>query len=506
MPIEYPTLKGHLQSVLVAPTVPTSKSSSSCNNSVTTQYWARQSQVDGDWNSSLLQVTKNMVLCGKSDEAIHMCTDTLTTEGYTVEQTRKQVQSMIDGARAKFGRKETRNTATVFAMLTEDARWSSVFAFDELSNRTMIIAKPPFVTGDPKHFKPRPIKDDDYIQVQMWIQRNWGHVNKNVVIDAVNAACGAQIISPVRHYLESLPASTLNIATVFETYFGVEPENDAHREFIHAASSLFLKQAVARAIEAGCKADIVVVFEGAQGIGKSTGLRALFGADWFKDSMPPMGSKDASDYIVGAWCIELAEMAFQKKAEIEQQKAFISRQEEKYRPAYGRNEIVYPRRCVFAATTNRDDWAVDETGNRRFLPIKTTSIDVAALKRDRDAIWASAYAEYVKDPIWWLTDEQAIYSEKQTGKRFEADIWIELIHKYLSKLTETSIRDAFERCFPQNNKDDRPFDPQKITKTEQRRMGACLISAGWKRDGRFTSGERRDQARFVRVSDAQDYR
>ena len=141
-----------------------------------------------------------------------------------------------------------------------------------------------------------------------------------------------------------------------------------------------MKQAVARAIKAGCKADIVIVFEGAQGIGKSTGLRALFGADWFKDSMPPMGSKDASNYIVGAWCIELAEMAFQKKAEIEQQKAFISKQEEKYRPAYGRNEIVYPRRCVFAATTNRDDWAVDETGNRRFLPVKTIKVDVAGLK------------------------------------------------------------------------------------------------------------------------------
>ena len=505
MPIEYEALKEHLQSALGAPTIPKSKSSSDGNRLGTTQDWMRESQIDGEWNKSLLQLTKNMVQGGKSDEAIHVCTDELTTKSYTVEQTRKQVQLMIDGARAKFGGEEKRNTATVFTMLTEDVRWASVFAFDELSNRTMVIAKPPFVTGDPKHFKSRSIKDSDYTQVQMWIQRNWGHVNKHVVIDAVNAACEAQIISPVRHYLESLPASTLDIATVFETYFGVEPENDAHREFIHAASSLFLKQAVARAIEAGCKADIVVVFEGAQGTGKSTGLRALFGADWFKDSMPPMGSKDASDYIVGAWCIELAEMAFQKKAEIEQQKAFISRQEEKYRPAYGRNEIVYPRRCVFAATTNRDDWAVDETGNRRFLPIKTTSIDVAALKRDRDAIWAAAYAEYVKDPIWWLTGEQAIYSEKQTKQRFEADIWIEPIHKYLSHLTETSIRDALERCFPQNNRDDRPFDPQKITKTEQRRMGACLISAGWKRDGRFTSGERRDQSRFVRMSNAHDY-
>lgn len=504
MPIRYEALKEHLKSVLGEPTTPNPNQTPDCSKSATTKDWVRQSQVDGEWNNSLLQVTKNMVQDGKSDEAIHRCTDALTTDDYTVKQTRKQVQSMIDGARAKFGGEEKRNTATVFAMLTEDERWSSVFAFDELADRAMVISKPPFLTGDPKHFKPRPIKDNDYTQVQMWIQRNWGSVNKLNVIDAVNAACDNQVISPVRHYLESLPPSALDVATVFETYFGVEPENDVHREFIRTASSLFLKQAVARAIKAGCKADIVIVFEGAQGIGKSTGLRALFGADWFKDSMPPMGSKDASNYIVGAWCIELAEMAFQKKAEIEQQKAFISKQEEKYRPAYGRNEIVYPRRCVFAATTNRDDWAVDETGNRRFLPVKTIKVDVAGLKRDRNAIWAAAYAEYVKDPMWWLTDDQAIYAAKQTQKRFEADIWIELIHKYLSQLTEISIRDAFEGCFPQKTPDDWPVDPQKITKQDQRRMGTCLISAGWKRDGKFNKGERRNQARFVSLSGAQD--
>ena len=209
MPIEYEALKQHLQPFLGASTTPNSKSSSGCNNSVTTQDWARQSRADGKWNKSLLQVTKKMVQDGKSDEEIHMCTDELTTRSYTVEQTRKQIQPMIDGARAKFGEEEKRNTANVFTMLTEDARWASVFAFDELSNRTMVIAKPPFVTGDPKHFKSRAIKDSDYTKVQMWIQLKWGHVNKNVVIDAVNAACEEQIISPVRHYLESLPASKL---------------------------------------------------------------------------------------------------------------------------------------------------------------------------------------------------------------------------------------------------------------------------------------------------------
>jgi len=504
MPIDYEDFKEKIAVDLLTNPSPPSIEVQKHKKIFTIKDWAERSQLDGKWNESLLKITKMMVQDGKSDDEIHAFCDTLTTEHYTKEQTRSQVRAMISGASAKFVDNKKPNTANVYDMLIENKDWSSVFAFNEFSNRSMLVAKPPFQSGNPKHFKARSIKDSDYTRVQMWIQKNWGHVTKNVVTDAVNAACEAQIISPVRHYLENLPPSTLDIETVFETYFGVKPEDDTHQKFIRAASSIFLKQAVARAVDPGCKADIVVVFEGGQGIGKSTGLRALFGVDWFKDSMPPMGSKDASDYIVGAWCIELAEMAFQKKAEIEQQKAFISKQEEKYRPAYGRNEIVFPRRCVFAATTNRDDWAVDETGNRRFLPIRTTKIDVASLKRDRDAIWSAAYAEYKKEPIWWLSEKQTAYSEEEAKKRHESDAWVELIHKYLSDRSEVSIRDAYEACFPQKSEDDHPIDLKKLTTQDQRRMGKCLIAAGWKRDGKFNKGERRNQARFILVENAHD--
>lgn len=397
-----------------------------------------------------------------------------------------------------------RNTSSVFAMLTKDKSWCHVFALDELKNRPMLIAKPPFQTGDPKYFKPRPLTDTDYTRVRMWIERNWGKVKKEVVIDAVNAASEEQIISPVRHYLEGLPTNNYNIELFFEDYFGVVPENDLHRDFIRSASKLFLKQAVARAVKPGCKADIVVVLEGKQGIGKSSGLRALFGADWFKDSLPPMASKDAADYVVGAWCIELAEMAFQTKAAIEHQKAFISRQEEKYRPAYKRNEAVYPRRCIFVATTNRDDWAIDETGNRRFLPVKTTKIDVVGLKRDRDAIWAAAYASFKHDPMWWMTDEMAAYASEQNKTRHEGDLWVELIYQNMADLNETSISEAFALCFAQTSPDDQSTNPKKIDQKDQRRMSKCLQMAGWEKVGRFTSGARKNQARFIRISEAHE--
>ena len=88
----------------------------------TTKAWAARSQQDGKWNSSILQVTKNFVAEGKTDEAIHAVTDGLTTDGYSIEQTRKQVQPMLDGARAKFGDGAVRNTANICVLLIEDKR------------------------------------------------------------------------------------------------------------------------------------------------------------------------------------------------------------------------------------------------------------------------------------------------------------------------------------------------------------------------------------------------
>ena len=82
----------------------------------------------------------------------------------------------------------------------------------------------------------------------------------------------------------------------------------------------------------------------------------------------------------GKWIIELAELSSVSKTEVEHVKAFITRTEEKFRPAYGRNEIAYQRRCVFIGTTNRTDYLRDETGNRRFWPIKLETVDVDAIR------------------------------------------------------------------------------------------------------------------------------
>ena len=138
------------------------------------------------------------------------------------------------------------------------------------------------------------------------------------------------------------------------------------------------------------------------------------------------------------------------------------------------------------------------------LPVQLSNDQLAAIKvsYDKDG-WMRCLGQDLK--FHWVYNSSAA-SEEEAKKRHESDAWIELIHKYLPYRCELSIREAFEGCFPQNNADDCPIDLQKITRQDQRRMGKCLIAAGWIRDGKFNKGERRNQARFILVGNAHDDR
>ena len=471
-----------------------------------------------NWHSNVLRLVGHMIAKGKPDFEVHATTDDLTLDGYTVAQTRKEVQSMADSARRKgFGvglyaqgeisvgsiktlqtdrlGKPICNHSNVVTLLTKHPDWENVFVTDAFDRVKKVLKPLPRDGLSAISFIPRQLVDNDYTAVCIWLN-DFGitSVQKSTVIDAVQAVCAQQTFNPLMDYFRGIqkqyPEDDKLLDDWMCRFLGVNASNKAERKYITAVSRLMLIQAVARAKEPGCKADSVIVLEGEQGTGKSTALRVLFSDKHFGDQLPHMASKDASSYLNGKWCVELAELDFKRKTEVETIKAFISRISENYRPAFGREEIEIARTCVFIGTTNSDNYLSDETGNRRFLPVKTTSIDIENLGEHRDSLWAAAAHAHDKGEQHWLTSEVVDLARDQAKQRLEQDPWVETIEARMNSMTEASIMDAIEACFPD-------IDAQAISTQMTRRMSKSLQLAGWVKDGKFNTGSRRNQVKFV---------
>lgn len=132
--------------------------------------------------------------------------------------------------------------------------------------------------------------------------------------------------------------------------------------------------AVSRAYKPGSKFDYTIILQGSQGIGKSTFLKLMALDDsWFNDSLDSLDSDKAVQSLTGSWIIELAELKSLARTAggVESVKRFLTATQDKYRIPYERRADTFYRQCVFAGTTNKDDFLQDETGNRRFLIIHT---------------------------------------------------------------------------------------------------------------------------------------
>jgi putative DNA primase/helicase len=354
-------------------------------------------------------------------------------------------------------------------VLTHDERWHGVVAYNVFSNTTLIRRQPPFARPD----EGSSWNDTDDTRLQFWIEREFDvTVPLEAVSRAVNAAAHAAGFHPVREYLNGLQWDGENrldgwLAKTFEV---------ERSPYSQAVASKWAISAVARIYEPGCKVDHVLVLEGEPRIGKSTAVMALCGnEEWFLDELEEMGTRDSAAQIAGRWIVELGELDTINRSEVSAIKAFISRQVDRYRPAYGHRVVQQPRQCVFIGTVNpgANGYLRDETGNRRFWPVACRSrADIEWLRANRDQLWAEAVARYKGREPWHLVEEvieQAASAEQQS--RVYRDALQGKIEHWLVGREETSVPEVLERML------DLPM--AKWDPALQQRVGRALIVAGW---------------------------
>ena len=227
---------------------------------------------------------------------------------------------------------------------------------------------------------------------------------------------------PVQNYLRDLKwdgVDRLGCGSLLLRYAGC-----ADTRYHRAVGLMWPISAVARALDPGCKVDTMLILQGGQGENKSQFWSALCPDQrWFTDHISSLSVKDSKQELSGRWIIELAELsALKRTAEVETVKAFIPIRFDKYRPPYGYVVQEFARHCVFGGSTNEDLIFKDTTGNRRFWPVVVGKMDVDALIRDRDQLWAEAVVLYQSGNKWWLTvdEDVELFTENRTPARSEA--------------------------------------------------------------------------------------
>src|SRR5580704_7479906 len=150
--------------------------------------------------------------------------------------------------------------------------------------------------------------------------------------------------------------------------------------------------AVRRARVPGCKFDNIPVLEANEGWNKSGAWRLLAGDENFNDEpIFGKGSREVQEQLAGVWIHENSDLAGMRRADVDQMKAFASRQVDKARRAYGHAPEARPRRSIEVGTTNNDTYLQSQTGNRRFWPVEVQEmIDLDKLRRDRTQLWGEA--------------------------------------------------------------------------------------------------------------------
>lgn len=324
--------------------------------------------------------------------------------------------------------------------------WKGAVAYDARWERVTLTRELP--CGGPKNsIYPRGITDADETAARLWLVRErslgWRKApSLSDVGEALSAAAQRSRFDAVASYLKSVEWDGVErVRRVATEYLGAE-DTLYHREVV----ARWLLSAVARARTPGCKVDNVLVLEGAQGIGKSTAFEVLAGDGHYSGSLPAIGTKEAMEHCVGPWIIELQELAATSKSDVEHVKAFLSERAPRFRHSYGRRTSDHPRRCVFGATTNDSGYLRDSTGNRRFWPVRCGVIDLEALRRDRDQIWAEALVRVRAGEAWHLDTRelQDAATEEQEARGSDADTWVEVAEKLLMRRSHLTVADLLD--------------------------------------------------------------
>lgn len=359
-------------------------------------------------------------------------------------------------------------------ILDNDPKLRGLLGFNDFTAQYVMCRAPP-PTDDGKEAPgpwPRPWDKPERALVHSYFERvHSSSFADRTIESAMVADASVRPFHPIREWLDTLEwDGEPRVHFWMNHAFGVP--TDAYHTAVAAKT---LIAAVRRVRHPGCKFDTIPILEGAQGIGKSTCLKTLFGEQWFTDTLPAdIRSRDVHQALQGIWCVEFAEIEHILRADAEAVKAFLSRQEERYFPRFGRALVQRPRQLVFVGTTNLDDFLRDTTGNRRYWPVACKKADPAWVAENREQLWAEACQREADGETIWLDHEDARQqATSQQAQRVADDVWTDTVLDWVALQPSTTVPLVLTDCLK--------IPIERQDKRSEMRVAGILRVNGWTR-------------------------
>ena len=314
------------------------------------------------------------------------------------------------------------NPENVITLLEGDVHLKGRIKKDEFNNQ--IIGTAPLPWSPRNNMTSSFIwSDDDDAGLRNYTSMRLGFRTENIIKDGFTEIYNRYKFHPAKAYVENLVwDGNPRVETIFINWLCAEDIPG----YTRLASKQFLKAMVKRLYEPGCEYQEMIILVGEQGNFKSKLLSEL-AKGWYTSALDTMDTKVVGERTAGVWLVSLDELTLFARQSEEAKKEFISRRSEKYRPAYGKHAVEYPRSFVLTGTTNKTEILGDYTGDRRYLPIQCGSKDkIMANDPDNnfklvvDQILAEAYVLYKQDSFIGIPRENwAIFDEVRENFRYE---------------------------------------------------------------------------------------
>lgn len=360
-------------------------------------------------------------------------------------------------------------------VMDKDDRFAGKIRFNEFAQQLYLCGNVPWEKED----NCRAWSSHDDSALFSLIQADYGLKSRQDFADALKNVSMRNKFHPVRELLDSLTwDGKEHIRSLLPEYLGAEDS-----DYTYQVMRLWMLGAVSRVYKPGSKFDYTIILQGSQGIGKSTFLKLMALDDsWFNDSLDSLDSDKAVQSLTGSWIIELAELKSLARTAggVESVKRFLTATQDKYRIPYERRADTFYRQCVFAGTTNKDDFLQDETGNRRFLIVQTgvkkpsKSLFVPEIMDTIKLAWAEAVHIWKNEKPQLILPEAYMQEAKELQEANMADDGKRgIIQEYLEGKTQVCAREIWEKALGEN------VSPRKYQITEINDIIAKV--PGWKK-------------------------